>query len=196
MRNVPTDLITALNQSTCSPYYAVEFLTDDNDNTRWDQVGYTGENALRFWTGIGSRTINSETYQGAGGLLAINGLRESAELRANGATITLSGIDTSIMSLVLQEPYQGRRVNVYLGGDGVTSTVRVFAGIADTMPIKHSAESVQISLTVEHKIVGLQKANVRRYTSENHKLRHPTDTAFDWVISLQDKEIAWGRNTD
>ena len=61
MRNVPTDLITALNQSTCSPYYAVEFLTDDNDNTRWDQVGYTGENALRFWTGIGSRTINSES---------------------------------------------------------------------------------------------------------------------------------------
>jgi hypothetical protein len=52
---------------------------------------------------------------------------------------------------------------------------------------------VTITVAIENKLVTLQRPNIRRYTSANHKLRHPTDTFFDFVQALQDKEIAWGR---
>lgn len=192
MRNVHPDLVAALNVNGCQPFYAVEYLIDDAGGARWNQPGYSGNRAIRLWTGLGDRVIGGNTYTGSGSLLSISGLKETAELRANGASITLSGIDPSIIALAIGEPYQGRRVNVYLGETSVSQVVRAFAGLADTMPIKQGAESVTISLAIEHKVVALQKANIRRYTSANHRLRYPNDSAFDFVSSLQDKEVVWG----
>jgi hypothetical protein len=185
-----TALVNALTADGAQPFYAVEMLFDAG--------------AVRLWTGIGDRTIDGQTYTGSGSLLAISDLEEAADLSAKGATVTLSGISASIVSLALTEPYQGRRARILLGEASLdasldassTNFAEVFSGYMDVMNITHSGESVRIQLTIESKLIALQRPNVRRYTAENHKLRHPNDTFFDWVASLQDKEIAWGRKVD
>lgn len=192
-RSVPSDLLTALTQDVIEPFYAVEFLFDDEDGTSSTEAGYVGDRAIRLWTGYGDRTIGSDTYLGTAGLLNISGLEEVADLSAKGASVTLSGISSGIMSLALQEPYQGRQATIIFGERSVSSTITSFSGLIDEMPIRDGGESVTINLTIESKYITLQRSNVRRYTSANHKLRHPADTFFDWVTQLADAEIVWGR---
>jgi hypothetical protein len=172
-------MASALAQGSVTLFYAVEMLFDSG--------------AIRLWTGYGDKVINGQTYTGAGTLLNIDGIAEVADLTASGISVTLSGISASVISLALTEPYQGRVAKVYFGVEGVSTPLEVFTGLMDVMTIQHSGESVRVNLSVESKLVTLQRPNSRRYTSANHKLRHPTDTFFDYVTSLQDKEIIWGR---
>lgn len=178
-RTLPAGMASALAQGSVTLFYAVEMLFDSG--------------AIRLWTGYGDKVINGQTYTGAGTLLNIDGIAEVADLTASGISVTLSGISASVISLALTEPYQGRVAKVYFGVEGVSNPLEVFSGLMDVMTIQHSGESVRVNLSVESKLVTLQRPNSRRYTSANHKLRHPTDTFFDYVTSLQDKEIVWGR---
>ena len=179
-RSIPAGILSALAQQSVEPFYAVE-------------LKFTS-GAVRMWTGYGDRTIDGETYVGTGNLLEISGIEEVADLSAKGITLRLSGVISELVSLALQEPYQGREARILFGVVGVNDYVEVFAGLMDVMTIQEDGTSAVIELTVESKLVSLQRPNVRRYTSESHKLRNPGDTFFDFVEQLQDKEIVWGRN--
>jgi len=73
------------------------------------------------------------------------------------------------------------------------ATAEVFSGEMDTMNIVDSSDTSTIQLQVTSRLIKLDRANVRRYTSENHKSRYPSDTFFDTVATLQDQSIVWGR---
>lgn len=179
-RSLPSGMATALASSAIEPFYAVELLFDSG--------------AIRLWTGFGDKTIDGQTYLGSGDFLNISDIEEVGNLNAKGITLTLSGINSTIMSYALTEAYQGRTARVLFGLGGVSDTVEVFAGLMDVMSIKHSGESVQISMSVESKLVTLRRANVRRYTSSSHKSRNAGDTFFDSITTFQDKVISWGRS--
>lgn len=68
--------------------------------------------AINLWTGYGDLLVDGTTYTGAGNLINIDQSAESLEMRANGFNVQLSGIDSSILSVALQEPYTGRPINV------------------------------------------------------------------------------------
>jgi len=180
-RTVPAGILTALAQSNVEPFYAVEFLLDSG--------------AIRLWTGYGDRVIDGETYTGSGNLLSISGLEEVADLSAKSINISLSGMPGSIVSLALQEPYQRRKCRVLWGVRDVADFVEVFSGSLNKMTIEDSAETGTISVLVDSKLVELEKASNRRYTSENQKARYPSDTFFDYVTAIQDAEILWGRKS-
>ena len=61
---------------------------------------------LYLWTGIGDRTIGSNTYLGTGQMLTLGGMEEVSDLSAKAMSLTLEGVDSSIVSIALQEPYQ------------------------------------------------------------------------------------------
>lgn len=180
-RTVPSSLLSALAQPEVEPFYAVEMLFDSG--------------AVRLWTGYGDRTINSETYVAAGNLVNIEGLGEVSDLSARAITVTLSGISQELVSMALQEAYQRRTCRVYFGVVGVSDVIEVFSGLLNTMSIEDSGDSSVISVTVDSKLVETEKASNRRYTSENQKSRHPTDTFFDYVSAIQDADIVWGRSS-
>ena len=190
-RTVPAALLTALDGDEIEVFYAVDLAFDSGN--------------VRLWTGYGDKTISSQTYTGTGSLLNIDGLEEVSDLSARGTTLTLSGLDSSILSYALTEEYQGRLVTIYLGVG--SETVEVFRGYMDKMTIQDNAESVTISLTVESRLIALERANIRRYTRESHAAVRQrkweddgntgspaADTFFDWTTQLQDKQIVWGRN--
>lgn len=181
-RTIDSGLLAALTAASCQPYYAVELQFPSG--------------TVRLWTGYGNRTINSQTFIGSGNLLNISGLEEVADLNSVGATVTLSGISSSIISAALQESYQGRPAKIYLGEASVSAVVEVFSGFMDVMTINHDADRVSVPLTIESKMVVLQRAKIRRYTDENQKLRYPSDTFFSFVSAIQDVQVPWGRKAD
>lgn len=174
-RTVPAAILTALAQPEVEPFYAVEVDLDSGP--------------LRLWTGYGDRTIEGNVYTGGGNLMAISGLEEVADLSAKEITLTLSGISSSVVSLALTEPYQRRRVRVLWGVRGETSVVEVFSGNLNQMVIEDGPDFGTITVTVDSRLVELERSSKRRYTSESHKTRYATDTFFDFVSSIQDKQI-------
>lgn len=180
-RVVPSSILTALGQSNVELFYAIEF---DFDSA-----------PLRFWTGLGNKTINGNTYLGAGTLISISGLEEVADLSAKSVTVGLSGVPVEVVSLAMQEPYQYRKCRIYFGVVGSDDVVEVFSGITNQMTIEDSADSAVITVTGESKLIQLEKASNRRYTSESHKSRYPSDTFFDYVTAIQDAEILWGKTS-
>ena len=154
--------------------------------------------SVYLWSGSGDLVFGSNTYLGVGDLLSIGSVQESAELTANGATISLSGVKTSLLNLARDEPYQGRPLTIRLGafddnGDLIASPVIIFSGFMDVMTIADSGATSTINVTAENKLIEFQTTAVRRYTAEDQKIDHPSDKGFEFVSAMQELQIFWGR---
>ncbi len=208
-RDLSANTIEAINEDTVNPFFAVELLFD-------------GNNVLRMWTGQGTLTLASDgtEWAGAGTLLNISTVEETSELAVKGATITLTGIPSEVISLALSQPYQGRVCNIYFGTfttgnvlqensdyillqDGTRIEVQstsqgfnsIFSGYMDQMNIAEGADTSTIELLVENKLIDLERARVARFTSGYQKSIYPGDLGLDFIEDLQDRNISWGRKS-
>jgi|TARA_B100000513_G_scaffold133250_1_gene59780 hemolysin activation/secretion protein len=183
-RDLTTSLTNALDDAVIEPFFAVDLLFDNS--TQY------------IWTGVGTVTINTKNYTGLGELLEISMTQETADLSATGASLTISGIpSTTNLALALTEPYQGRRASIFFGLMSTQTTyTEVFSGYMDQMNIQEGAETSTIEITLENKLIDLERPRVARYTSQSQQQRFAGDEGFNFVEGLQDKEIVWGREVD
>lgn len=149
------------------------------------------------WTGTGTITINSQDYIGTGTFIGIDAIQETANVQANGASISISGVPSDLVAVALTESYQGRDATIFLGaldssGNVVANPYAIFKGFIDIMSITETGDLTTINLTAENRLISLEEAKVRRYTSEDQKIDYPDDLGFDFVAGLQDKELVWG----
>jgi hypothetical protein len=139
-------------------------------------------------------------------------------MAVKGATITLSGIPSNLLSLALSTPYQGRIAKIYFGtfqqgsilqetgnyilleGGGrinlesmSTGFNELFSGYMDQMNIEEAGDTATIEMAVENKLIDLERARVARFTSGYQKSVYPGDLGCDFIEDLQDKKISWGR---
>jgi len=203
-RDISTAVQNNLEDDVVYPFFAIELEFDSGP--------------LRLWTGMGTLVFENVSYTGTGNLLDVSSIEETTDIAVRGATITLSGMPPEIISLALQSPYQGRVCKIYFGmfsrgnlqkEDGAyilledgnkiqlelqeTGLTQIFSGYMDEMNIDEGPESGIIELKVENKLIDLERARTRRYTSEYQKSVYPDDLGLDFVESLQDKKMAWGR---
>jgi hypothetical protein len=185
-RNLTTAVSNQLSAGELQPFFAIKLNFDSG--------------SLKLWTGYGDITVDSETYTGGGQFLGISSVEETVEVAARGVTMSLNGIDASLITLALTENYQTRSAKVFLGvissGAVVADPYLVFDGRMDVMTIDDGGETATISMTAESRLIDLERPKLRRYTSEDQKLNHPDDIGLDFVASLQEKEIAWGSGKD
>jgi hypothetical protein len=207
-RDLSTNTIDNISQDVVYPFFATELRFD-------------GDNVLRLWTGQGTLVLEDGTnWIGTGNLLDISAIEETSELAVKGATLTLSGVPSEVLSLALSEPYQGRVCNIYFGTlsqgsllqesssyillqDGSRINLEtgekgfneIFSGYMDQMNIEESGETSTIQLLVENKLVDLERARVARFTSGYQKSIYAGDLGLDFVEDLQDKQIPWGRKS-
>jgi hypothetical protein len=203
-RDLSLNTIDALDEEVFYPFFAVELLFDDS--------------IVRTWTGVGLLTLADGTeWYGAGELMEISSVEETQEMAAKGATVTMSGIPSELLSLALSEPYQGRVCNIYFGNflqgnlleeggafilyengskigleSGKTGFNQMFSGYMDQMNIEEGPQTSTIELTVENKLINLERARVARFTSGYQKSKFAGDKGLDFVESMQDKTVSWG----
>ena len=181
-RSLTTALIDAIDDGVIYPFFAIDL--------------YFESEAVYLWTGYSELVIGDKTYLGVGSLLSISSVEETTEIEAKGATLTLSGISSSILSLALDEPYQGRECKIYFGvTNSPSSYVEIFSGELDQMTIVEEADTCTISVTAENVLIKLERPTIRRFTDQDQKSRYPTDRGLEFITSLQNKEIFWGRTT-
>lgn len=185
-RDLTASISNALDDEVVYPFFAVDLMFDDNENS----------SPIYMWTGLGTAIIAGTSYEGIGELLSISSIEESGEISAKGAKVGISGIpkDTNI-ALALTEPYQGRAARIYFGVMGQTASYsEIFSGFMDQMNISEGPDSSAIEICIENKLIDLERPRVARFTSSYQKSIWPDDRGFEFVEDLQDREIVWGRS--
>lgn len=204
-RDLSVNTIENISENVVYPFFATELRFDGN--------------IVRMWTGQGTLVLaDGSEWVGLGQLLNISAIEETSEMSVKGASISLSGIPSNLLSLALSEPYQGRIAKIYFGTfqqgsilqetsdyillqDGSrinlesTSTGfnELFSGYMDQMNIEESGDTATIEMMVENKLIDLERARVARFTSGYQKSIYPGDLGMDFIEDLQDKKISWGR---
>jgi len=207
MRDISTAISDILNGSSLTPFFAITMVLDSG--------------TINMWTGIGDLVTDTATYSGVGTMLDIGQIDETAEMSASGATVVLSGIPSSMLSLALDEQYQGRVATIMFGVTSFTASswaisngfwndakvwldseiwydsnyqiMDVFSGYLDQMNISESSDTCTISVSIESKLIDLERPRIFRYNSASQKSLYPSDLGFDFVESLQNKQFTWGR---
>lgn len=153
---------------------------------------------VNMWNGIGSLVEESRTWIGIGNLGSISPVTETASVKATGLDFTLSGIDSDLLSIALAEDYQERDATLWMGfmdtsDNSYVGRIQIFKGRMDVMVIDEDGDKSAISVSTESILIGLERARERRFTNEDQKSQYPDDDGFEYVTSLQQKDIAWGR---
>jgi hypothetical protein len=155
---------------------------------------------LRLWSGVGEITHEGEIYTGAGNFLGISSAKETSELEAQGMTYTLTGVNSAILSMFLTEEIQNRPITcwsaIYQPDSSpqlMSDPVILFRGRMDLPQLSETGENTTIGVQAESRLIDFNRKNVRRYTSEDQKALYAGDLGCDFVATLQDIEIVWGK---
>lgn len=154
--------------------------------------------AVRVWSGYGDLSWDSQTWLGVGDFGEVSVVEETEDLRANGVTFTLNGIDSSLISVALTDTYQGRDCALYLGaldlttGTLITDPYQIFSGRMDVISIDESEETATINLSAESLLIDLNRPRERRYTYEDQIDLYAGDEGLEFVAGIQNKPIPWG----
>ena len=155
---------------------------------------------IYLWSGYGSITWNGNTWSGMGELMSMEKITEQSQVSATGVKFVLSGIPSTTLADALVANYRTQACVVYLvafdlSTGAVTGYQQIFGGRMDQMTIKDSGETSTIELTVESRLIDLQRQRERRFTDADQKYFYPGDTGLQYVAGLQDQVIYWGAST-
>src|SRR5690348_7935183 len=78
------------------------------------QIQFTSGTSY-IWSGIGDVVWNGVTWIGVGQFGGISTMTESSEIAANGITLSLSGIDPTLIGQALNEVRQNYPVKMWFG---------------------------------------------------------------------------------
>lgn len=152
---------------------------------------------LRFWSGYGDLSWNSETWTGGGKLVSFTPVRETREIQSAQMAFQLDGVDAAIVSIAMNENYQDRPMALYRGcldntGAIVANPFVIFAGRMDIMDIVDDGETATITITCENRNVDFEKTPGGTYTHEDQQSRYSGDKFFEFQAGLRDRKLRWG----
>lgn len=156
---------------------------------------------LHLWNGIGDLVWNSQTFLGNGWFQNFSPVREEGEMSPQGIDITLTGIPQSLVSLVLAQSVQNKFGRLYLGflndaGVIIQDPFLMYEGNLDVPTLSEAADGPTINITIENRLLDLDRPRDFRYTNQSQKIFYEFDRGFEYVESLQDWEGYWGQKKE
>jgi len=138
-------------------------------------------------------TWSGNTYTGALSILQIDPVRETAD-SYQGLRITLGGVTSTVLSLALQEPMQGRPITVRLAALDASGAMQVdanvWSGLLDVPEIE-DGESPTVVLVAEHIMATWDRPRVRRYTDAQLQADYPGDLGLQYISAMEQARLAW-----
>lgn len=151
-----------------------------------------------LWSGIGPLSWNGQTWTGVGSLGQVSNVPETSDVAAAGIQFSLSGIPSGLLASALGEVRQGAPVILWQGfltaaGGVVASPNQAWNGRMDACVVSESGDTATIAITAESRMMDLNRSRERLYEKQDQVIDYPGDLGFDYVPSLQEKSIVWGR---
>lgn len=178
--------------------FQAEIVKDQNRPVHLVEVHFDDETVYMTDT-YKTITYNSNDYLGIGHLLGFSDIEESAEVMVSSVTLSLSGVDRSWISRVLNHAYIDRTVKIYLAflneaQELVVDPVLIFEGRMDAPVINEDPESGEssVAVNVTNAWVDFSRKSGRHTNHEEQQIFFPNDKGFEFSSEVV-KEIKWGR---
>lgn len=157
---------------------------------------------VRFTTAAANISWNSQTWTAVGGNLSFTAVQETTDEQAQGVEFTLSGVDQSLISIVLGQHSRGRRMllwraHIDANGAIIADPVKLFDGLMNegfdiVETGDRNAPTCEIKTRFVSRIALFRQARGFKTQLESHQAFHPTDTFLQWVATLPSRKIYWG----
>lgn len=162
---------------------------------------------VRWTTAPVNLSWNGFTWTAIGGALAIGEITETVDAAGGGVTLTLGGVDPTIIATILTNNPRGRLAEVRLAFVNPTTTAIVadpilqFRGfmnaefsIEEERPMKHSEiGSVKVSTRLVPRMIQINRTRPLACDELTHQRIVGFDTFFRPVGSLTGRTVLWGR---
>jgi len=151
---------------------------------------------VRFFSGIGEHTWDSQTWTGAGDFGFVGAMEGTTELRAGTLQIGLTGLDATIKADALDALSRGSDVYVYLGFFNVSTGAIVvdpwlaFFGKVDQPAVSETDEGVDIIVTCLDGVGAMLRRTEHRRTSADQEAMFSGDLVFEFVADTPN--LSWG----
>lgn len=160
----------------------------------------------RWWMGSGDLVAGGQTWQGTGSMIQIDGLEQALGTNAPRTTFTLSGVDSTIVTLARQSSarVKDRPCQVFIqffelspGGDQMPwapldAPYTIWSGFMDQMSYGAEGPSQRrVSLTAESIWTGRRRPAYGFYTDRDQNARFAGDRGLEQVVNLINKTIRW-----
>ena len=148
------------------------------------------------WTGYGPFAWAGNTYLGVGALAGIGDITEGIEVKADGTSVSLSGIDPDLYAESMADIQVGAPAYLWFAllaqGQILGQPYMIFGGYVDKPTVSTGDNEITITLALETRMTNLQRANCRTYSSADQRVKYPNDSAFAYVEQLNDIAVNWG----
>jgi hypothetical protein len=153
----------------------------------------------RISTGVVTMSWDSQTWTAIGGALTINAVTESPDLSASSIGVTLSGVDQTILNVLLTENYIGRVAKVWMvhlsSGAVIADPLLLFSGFMDGGWSIKETRGQSGTVTITSQLVSrLSRLDLMRGIQTNvtsHQAIYPGDRFFEHVNTLARTPIIW-----
>ena len=134
-------------------------------------------------------------YTGIGLLGEIGAVEDKTGDIAN-LTLSLSGVDTSVIAIALGEQVRGGPLRMRLAvlsadTKTVLDVLPLWSGHMSTMQLAQQKNSATVKITAEHRGVLFNRPRPLRYTDADQQRLYPGDRCLEYIISQSQKEDVW-----
>jgi len=145
-------------------------------------------------------TFDGNDYLGVGYFMGFSDIEEAAEVMVSTMTLSLSGIDKTMINLLFNNDYINRVVKVFtafLDVDShvlVISPVLIFEGKMDSPVINENPDDGKstISVSATNAWVDFNRKTGRHANNEEQEVLFPGDKGFEFA-SQNTTRLLWGR---
>ena len=194
--------------------YTIEYVDTNNfivdkmyDSTESKTGSFDVDSSIYLTTAPTDILWDSRTWIGIGGLLIFDAVTETSDLKGNNTNFKLSGVDPTVLTLILSKASIGRDITMWSGhinSDGTilcdnsrdiimrNQMVRGFE-IEHVISRDDSAETVTISGSAEDSSVVIDRVVGIQTNPKSYNRFYPNDKFFDEIPSLIGKQIKFGK---
>lgn len=154
---------------------------------------------IRVSTAYRELVVDGETYLPAGHILDFGDVEETAGLTVNPLTVTYSGVDQSMIAMVLQERYIDRTLRIRRAFFDPTtfqilSIETLFEGRVNKPSVAEdpSTGTSAVSLEVANAWVDFERSPGRTTNHEQQQLHFPGDLGFEFAGNVY-QDLPWGK---
>ncbi len=182
-----TRFVSSTNQTAAADFAVRMFIAADLD---------FASGHVYVHDGIGDISFGGHTYDGVGRFGGVKTVDEDVSITARSVELTLSGVESSFITTLRTEVYQGRSATLYFGlcsdkDNALLDTPEIlWEGIMDQMAVVWDGTDVKITISCEPRL--RREPRIARYTHADQQIAYSGDRFFELVPKIPGFRGKWG----
>lgn len=157
---------------------------------------------VRAHTGVGDLIIDGEVYYGIGNLGNIDPIANDNTSSPTEMSLTLSGLDPTLVSQVLNDRNNNKKVRIMLVAldedDRAAAAALLFTGKTTRQVYNHDRDNATVQVTVADRLIDWSRTATDRFTDQSHRNAANSlgDRICRFLMQLVERPIYWGSKKD